>query len=88
MRIIENYMDRIDYYDWIDSRHVPAWRLSIVTEEYNSAYDSDYVFYKNNFAIDYEGLGDFLSFFARPLPLGRGSAIQFLKVTTYSKKCH
>ena len=54
-------MDRIDYYDWIDSRHVPAWRLSIVTEEYNSAYDSDYVFYKNNFAIDYEGLGDFLS---------------------------
>ncbi len=30
----------------------------------------------------------FLSFFARPLPLGRGSAIQFLKVTTYSKKCH
>lgn len=56
MKIIESYMHKLDYYDWMEPPYAPVWRLSIVKD------DDDFRVY-DRFAVDYNVFGIFLSVF-------------------------
>jgi len=57
MKIIESYMHKLDYYDWMELHYVPVWRLSIVQD------DDDIIEVNDKFAVDYKEFGIFLSVF-------------------------
>lgn len=56
MKIIENYMHKLNYYDWMEPHYAHVWGLSIVQD------DDDIRIY-DNFVIGYKEFGISLSVF-------------------------
>ena len=57
VKIVESYMNKLYYNDWMELHYVPVWRLSIVQD------DDDIIEVNDKFAVDYKEFGIFLSIF-------------------------